>query len=124
MLPRNTCATPFRSIRPSSRPFEILVTPAFKITYIIQCNNDIHINVGRVYRLLKVLQLPQISTKNRTITMNINTSAIVPIIFTRNLQIWFEAAILHISSQLCISISNSTSYILRCIEQCRFILSL
>ncbi|WP_243168001.1 IS3 family transposase [Anaerocolumna cellulosilytica] len=35
---------------------------AYKITYVLQRDHGIHISVGRVYRLMKTLQLPRMST--------------------------------------------------------------
>ena len=35
---------------------------AYKITYVLQRDYGIHISVGRVYRLMKSLQLPKMST--------------------------------------------------------------
>ena len=35
---------------------------AYKITYVLQRDYGIHISVGRVYRLMKTLQLPRMST--------------------------------------------------------------
>ena len=37
---------------------------AYKITYVLQRNYGIHIKVGRVYRLMKTLPLPRMSTEN------------------------------------------------------------
>lgn len=36
---------------------------AYKITYVLQRDYGIHISVGRVYRLMKNLQLPKMSTE-------------------------------------------------------------
>lgn len=35
---------------------------AYKITYVLQRDYGIHISVGRVYRLMRTLQLPRMST--------------------------------------------------------------
>lgn len=36
---------------------------AYKITYVLERDYGIHISVGRVYRLMKTLQLPKMSTE-------------------------------------------------------------
>lgn len=36
---------------------------AYKITYVLRRDHGIHISVGRVYRLMKTLQLPRMSTE-------------------------------------------------------------
>ena len=40
---------------------------AYKITYVLQRDFGINISVGRVYRLMKNLQLPKMSTDRKSV---------------------------------------------------------
>ena len=57
---------------------------AYKITYVLQRDYGIIISVGRVYRLMKTLQLPRMSTENLSVITAIKIMVNVPIIYIKS----------------------------------------
>ena len=49
---------------------------AYKITYVLERDYGIHVSVGRVYRLMKTLNLPKMSTDKPVIRSKSSTSAL------------------------------------------------